>query len=297
MAIENYIYSEDLARVRSIDFTYQFTGGIQKLLEALGTARAIPVQEGTVLKAYKVTGELESGVVTEGELVPLSHYETTYETIGEAALHIWRKSTSAKAISEKGYDQAVGDTTDKMVKDVQKEIRKDFFAALALGTGTASGATLQPALANAWGKLQILFEDDAVDTVYFLNPTDVADYLGNAQVTVQNAFGMKYIEDFLGLGTVFLNSFVPAGSFYATAKDNLVLYFINMANGDVANTFGLTTDETGYIGIREYLDEDHASVSDLVMAGVSFFPENLAGIVVGTIGGNATEETEETEGE
>lgn len=284
MAAEtNTIMKNDVARVRAIDFVMQFTGSLKKLIEALGVTRKIAVQEGTALKALKVTGTLESGEVAEGELIPLSHYETEEVAIGEAKLNKWRKATTAEAILKGGYEQAVGMTTDKLVKDVQKTVRTDFFNFLATGTGTASGNGLQAALANAWGQLQVLFEDDAVETVYFLNPLDVADYLGNAQVTMQTAFGMNYIENFLGLGTVFMNSSVPQGKLYATAKENVVLYHVNVSSGDIKNAFALTTDETGLVGIREYADEDHARVMDLVMSGVTFFPERLDGIVVGSI--------------
>ena len=284
MAAEtNTIMKADVARVRAIDFNYQFTGSLRKMIEALGVTRKIAVQEGTTLKALKVTGTLQSGTVAEGELIPLSHYETVETPVGEAVLNKWRKGTTAEAILKGGYEQAVGATTDKMVKDIQKTIRNAFFTFLATGTGTATGTGLQAALANGWGKLQVLWEDDAVETVYFLNPLDVSAYLGTAQVTMQTAFGMNYIENFLGLGTVFLNSNVPQGKFYATAKENVVMYYINVSNGDIASAFQLTTDETGYVGIREYPDEDHARVMDLVMSGVTFFPERLDGIVVGTI--------------
>ena len=287
MAEANTIVKADVAKVRSIDFNYQFTGNLDKLMEALGTTRKIAVQEGTALKAIKVTGTLESGSVAEGELIPLSHYQTEEIAVGEAKVNKWRKSTTAEAILKGGYDQAVGQTTDKMVKDIQKDIRNSFFTFMATGTAKATGETLQPALANAWGKLQTLWEDDAVETVYFLNPLDVSAYLGTAQITTQTAFGMNYVENFLGLGTVFLNSNVPQGKFYATAKENVVMYYINVGSGDIANSFSLTTDETGYIGINEYADKDHACVNDLVMSGVTFFPERIDGIVVGTIGAGA----------
>lgn len=284
-AANNTIVTTDVARVRMIDFAAQFTGGIAKLIEALGVTRKIAVQEGAALKALKVTGNLESGAVAEGDLIPLSHYETEEVPVGEVKLNKWRKSTTAEAILKGGYDQAVGATTDKMVRDVQKTIRTDLFTFLATGTGTATGTDLQAALANAWGKLQVLWEDDAVETVFFLNPMDVADYLGSAQVTMQTAFGMNYIENFLGLGTVFLNGSVAQGEFFATAKENVILYHVNVAAGDIKSAFQLTTDETGYVGIREYADEDHACVNDLVMSGVTFFPERLDGIVKGTIAG------------
>ena len=286
MAAEtNTIMQADLARVRVADFNLQFTGNLQKLTEALGVTRKIAVQEGATLKMLKVTGTLASGTVAEGELIPLSKYTTEEVPVGEVKLNKWRKGTTAEAILKGGYDQAVGATTDKMVKDIQKTIRGDLFTFMKTGTGTATGATLQAALANGWGKLAVLFEDDAVETVFFLNPMDVADYLGTAQVDMQTLFGMNYIKNFLGLGDVFLNSSVPAGKYYATAKENIVLYYVNVGAGDIRSAFGLTTDETGYIGINEYADKDTARVIDLVMSGVTFFPERKDGIVVGTIAG------------
>jgi hypothetical protein len=284
MAAENNtILTSDIARVRVVDFNYQFTGSIRKLTEALGITRKIAVQEGAALKALKVTGTLESGVVAEGETIPLSKYKTQEVNLGEVSLNKWRKATTAEAILKGGYDQAVGATTDKMVKDIQKTIRTKLFTFLGTGTGTASGAGLQAALANGWGKLQVLWEDDSVETVFFLNPMDVSDYLGGAQVTMQTAFGMNYIENFLGLGTVFMNSSVPQGTFYATAKDNIIMYYVNISTSELAQAFDLTSDETGYIGINEYPDKDNARVLDLVMSGVTFFPERLDGIVKGTI--------------
>ena len=286
MAAEtNTIMQADLARVRVADFNLQFTGNLLKLTEALGVTRKIAVQEGATLKMLKVTGTLQSGTVAEGELIPLSKYTTEEVAVGEVKLNKWRKGTTAEAILKGGYDQAVGATTDKMVKDIQKTIRGDLFTFMKTGTGTATGTTLQAALANGWGKLAVLFEDDAVETVFFLNPMDVADYLGTAQVEMQTLFGMNYIKNFLGLGDVFLNSNVQQGKYYATAKKNIVLYYVNVGAGDIKSAFGLTTDETGYIGINEYADKDTARVIDLVMSGVTFFPERKDGIVVGTIAG------------
>ena len=284
---DNTILTSDIAKVREVDFTHQFTGGLKKFMEILGVTRKIAVQEGAVLKTLKVNGTLEDGAVAEGELIPLSKYKTDEIIIGEAKLNKWRKGTSAEAILKGGYEQAVGRTTDKAVKDVQKTIRADFFEFLATGTGTANGDTLQPALANGWAKLQTLFEDDAIETVFFLNPLDVADYLGTAQISVQTVFGLNYVENFLGLGTVILTAGVPEGKYYATAKENIVTYFVNVSSGDIATAFKLTTDETGFIGIHEYPDEDHARVMDLIMSGVTFFPERIDGVIVGSIGAGA----------
>jgi hypothetical protein len=142
---------------------------------------------------------------------------------------------------------------------------------------------LQAALANGWGKLQVAFEDDTAETVYFVNPLDVSDYLGTAQITVQTAFGLNYIENFLGLGTVVLSSQVTQGTYIATAKENLILYYLTM-NGDIANSFELTSDETGYVGIKSgYQNEARAQLESLVMSGVQFLVEYAGGVVKGTI--------------
>ena len=285
MAAENNTIMQADVSTRVVDFNIQFAGNLNKLIEALGVTRKIAVQEGATLKMLKVTGTLESGNVAEGDLIPLSKYETEDVAVGEVKLNKWRKATTAEAILKGGYDQAVGATTEKMVRDIQKTVRGNLFTFMATGTGSATGSGLQAALANAWGKLAVLWEDDAVETAYFLNPMDVADYLGGAQVEMQTVFGMNYIKNFLGLGDVFLNSNVPAGKFYATAKENIVLYYVNVASGEIAAAFGLTADETGYIGINEYPDKDTARVIDLVLSGVTFFPERQDGIVVGTIAG------------
>lgn len=286
MAENNLIKKSDLAKAREIDFVYLFTGSIKKLVEALGVTRKIPKTAGTLLKAYKAVGSLEDGNVGEGELIPLSQYKTTPVNIKEITMKKWRKATSAEAIVEKGFDQAVTMTTDKMLKDVQKGIRKDFFNFAATGTGSAAGSTFQAALAQAWGQLQVLFEDDEIESVYFMNPLDVADYLATANITLQTVFGMTYVEDFLGLGTVFFNSTVPKGKFYATAKDNIVMYYIPVNGADLDEAFSFTSDVTGYIGIHESPDYDNMTAKDTVVSGIELFAERIDGIVVGTIGQN-----------
>lgn len=277
------IKKTDLARVREIDFTLMFTESLRKLTEALGVTRKVAKQAGTVLKTYKATGTLEDGAVAEGDTIPLSKYTTEAVSYGEITLKKWRKATSAEAIIERGYDQAVGMTTDRMLKDVQKSIRKDFFTFLGTGTGTATGAGLQAALAQTWGKLQTLFEDDDIQAVHFINPLDIADYLATATITTQTAFGMTYIEDFLGMGKVFMNSSVPKGTIYSTAQDNLVLYYVPVNGADLNEAFSFTSDETGYIGIHEEPDYTNMTASDTVVNGMTLFAERLDGVVKTTV--------------
>lgn len=283
MAETNLIKKADLARVREQEFTYMFQDDLRKLNELLGITRLIPKQAGAVLKAYKATGTLDTGTVAEGETIPLSKYKTEPVTFGEVTLSKWRKATTAEAIVDRGYDQAVTMTTDKMLSDIQKEIRKKFATFLATGTGEADGDGFQATLANAWGKLQVLFEDTSISSVYLMNPMDVAGYLGTANITMQTAFGMSYIENFLGLGTVILLSDVPQGKIYATAKENIVGYYIPVNGADLGEAFSFTSDETGFIGIHEEPDYSNMTATDTVVSGVVLFAERLDGVVVATI--------------
>lgn len=283
----NLITADKMKRVREVDFVQQFThNSLDKLMEVLGVTRKIPMMEGTTMYLYTTSGTLQDGTVGEGEVIPLSQYQVTKTPIGEITLHKWRKASSAEAIKKSGYDAAVRDTDAALLKDVQKGIRGDFFAFLngsITNSVTATGAGLQAALANAWGKLQVAFEDDTAEAVYFLNPEDVSAYLGTANISVQTVFGMNYVENFLGLGTVIMSSRITKGTFVATAKQNLILYYLTM-NGDVAAAFSLAADETGYIGIKSgYQNEERAQIESLVMDGLQIMVEYAAGVVKGTI--------------
>lgn len=281
----NLIKAAQMRKVREVDFVEQFGGNIiPKLMEALGVARKIPMMEGTTMYVYKTTGTLQSGSVPEGEIIPLSQYERTKEAVGEITLKKWRKAASAEAIKKSGYEEAVTMTDAKLLNDVQKGIRTDFFSFITGIDGTVvGGTTLQAVLAKSWGQLQVLFEDDAVSTVHFLNPLTIADYLATATISVQTAFGMNYIEDFLGLGTVVMNSNIPQGQVISTAKDNLILYYLTM-NGDVARAFELTADATGYIGIKSgYQNEERAQIESLIMSGIQLLVEYADGVVLGQI--------------
>ena len=285
----NLITADQMKRVREVDFVSQFThNSLAKLMEVLGVTRKIAMMEGTTMYVYDVTGELQDGNVPEGEIIPLSQYEVTKTPVGEIKLHKWRKAASAESIKKSGYDAAVRDTDTAILRDVQKGIRANLFGFLngeISGATTASGADLQSALADAWGNIQVLFEDDTAEAVYFVHPQDIASYLASADITTQEAFGMKYVEDFLGLGTVIISSRVKKGTFVATAKENFIMYYLTM-NGDIAMAFNLTADETGFIGIKSgYQNEERAQIESLVMDGIQFLVEYAAGVVKGTIGG------------
>lgn len=286
-ALDNLTNAEAMKRIREVDFVQQFThGSLAKLIEVLGVTRKIPMMEGTTMYVYSMSGTLQNGAVSEGDIIPLSKITQTKTPIGEITLKKWRKAVSAEAIKKSGAETAIVETDAKLLSLVQAGVRSDFFTFLngtITGATSVSGTGLQAALANAWGALQVAFEDDTAEAVYFVNPLDIADYLGSAQISVQTVFGMNYIENFLGLGTVIMSSQVTQGTFVATAKENIIMYYLTM-NGDLANAFSLTADELGYIGIKSgYQNEERAQIESLVMDGIQFLVEYAGGVVKGTI--------------
>lgn len=283
-AEERVITSQQMVKAREIDFVNKFTGGIlRKLLEALGVTRKIAMTEGTTMYVYKTNGTLQNGAVDEGDVIPLSQYERAKTEVGEITLKKWRKAVTAEAIVKSGADEAIAETDKKMLQDVQKGIRSDFFTFLSgCGTTVVGASTFQAVLAKSWGQLQVLFENDAVETVHFVNPLTIAEYLAAANITIQTAFGMNYVEDFLGLGTVVMNSSIPQGIVYSTAKENLIMYYISMG-GDLAREFELTADETGYVGVHHFQTSERAQKETLVMSGIRFLVEYADGVVVGQV--------------
>lgn len=286
----NLITTSQMVRVRDIDFVKLFGEfSLKKFNQALGVTRKIAMQDGTTMYVYKTTGTLHSGTVGEGEIIPLSQYARERDPIGAITPKKWRKATTFEAINKSGYNEAVTLTDRKMIQDIQKSIRDGWFGFLRdiEGATVVGASTLQMVLSQTWAQLQILFEDDSVEAVHFINPLTIADYLGAASLTIQTAFGMNYIEDFLGLGTVIMTSQIPQGKVYSTAKENIIMYYISM-NGEAARALNLTADETGFIGTHFSQNDERAQVERIAISGIQYLVEYAAGVVVGQVDSTPT---------
>lgn len=283
----NVIVKNDIAKVREIDYAWKFADDVRGLMTLLGITRPIQVVAGTLLKAYKATGELEDGSqIDEGDIIPLSNFKTELAFSKEASINKYRKATTAEAILKGGYDQAVSQTDKKALSEAHKGIKNSLLAAFTpeSGTTSASGTNLQQVLANASAKLAIKFEDTDYEPVHIVNPEDLGDYLGNAAISLQSKYGLKYLEDFLGLGMVIVMSGVAKGTTVTTAKQNMQAYYVNVneSNG-LGEVFEFTTDETGLVGVHTGPTYDRMQVETVIIDGIEFFPERVDGIVVGTI--------------
>lgn len=283
-AEENMNAAADLEPGISIDFVSKITSNITELQKVLGITEMEAMSAGTAIKIYKMEVVNDPEQVGEGETIKLTKVERKLARTIDLILKKYRRNTSAEAIQKVGRNMAINQCDEKLLTKIQKEIKQAFFDLLLEGEGTGvDGVGLQATLANAWGALNVYHEDEGVTPIHFLSPLDVAEYLGNAQITMQNAFGLSYVEDFLGLGTVMVSPRVTKGKVISTAKENLHGAYIPANSGDVAQTFGLTSDSTGLIGMTHQPVTSDATVDTLAMSGVVFYPERLDGVFVGTI--------------
>lgn len=281
----NYtITTQDIAPEISIDLAYALKESVRKLREALGVTSMRRMEKGSTIKIYKTTKVNTPAQVGEGEVVPLTKFQRTLAQTINVVLKKYRKSTSGESIQADGFNAAVNDTDAKQLAEIGKEIKDAFFTLINGGTGTATaGATLQAACANLWAAIQNGFEDIEVEgqTVFFVNPLDAAGYLGSAAITMQEAFGLQYVKNFLGMGTLILSNKIAQGAPVATVSDNLKGAYI-AADGELS-VFGYSFDDTGLIGVNHSVASDRVSIDTNAISGVKFYAEDLALVFKGSI--------------
>lgn len=309
-ASENTTKAEDVNLALDREFIANFKGESDRLAEILGIFSPEVMTAGTTLYQVTVTGSLnnsktdpsdlsgESGAVTlgsssgssyvEGDEVALSKYSVSKTALGTVSLMPYRKRTTAEAIQKAGYEAAVMRTDRKMASNVRGDIIADFFKGIAEGTGTAAGKTLQATLANMDAALADAMEargDDASGgIVHFVNRQDAAAYLGAQPITTQTAFGMTYLESFLGVERVFMTNKVAKGTAWSTAVENIHIYGLDFSELSRAG-ISYTVESGGLVGVAHEPAMDHVSVDTHVMRGMYMFPEVKNYIVKGSIAG------------
>lgn len=269
------------AQAQNINFVTKFESDLHNLLAMLGKADVQVMAPGTALKIYKDGGSIGTGTAAEGAEVPAGTAKMTLDSTVILEYKKYRNVVGIESIGSMGYDVAVGGVAETMLRQTQKGVRTDIIAGVKLGTGSTSGATFQPAIANCWAELTAKCEDEAVTPVYFCHPTTAAAYLGSANVTMQTAFGLSYIQNFIGLGTLIVDSNCETGKIYGTASENLVVAAANLA---AIPDMEYQTDASGIIGINTGSKYSHAGIEINVACGLKVVPQFLDRIIVATVG-------------
>lgn len=275
---------------REIDFVTRFGRNWDHLREILGIMRPIRKAPGTKLKSKKATVVLQSGTVGEGEDIPYS--KATVEEVDYADLTIekYAKAVSIEAIKDHGYDVAVAMTDDEFLYELQNEVTERFYAYLNKGSLTSTEKNFQRALAMAKGNVINKFKQmhkSVTRVVGFVNVLDLYDYLGDAPITVQNAFGFQYIKNFMGYDTIILlsDAEIARGKVIATPVENIALYYVSPSDSDFARA-GLvyrTAGETSLIGFHTQGNYNTAVSESFAIMGMTLFAEYIDGIAVVTV--------------
>lgn len=281
-------------RAREIDFVTSFSKNMQALLDVLGITRMIRKENGSKLSIKTASGTLQSGDVAEGDEIPLSQYEVTETVYDTLKIEKYRKAVSLEAISEKGYDVAVQMTDDEFKSDLQNAITDKFYKQLKKGSLVGHETTWQMAVAMAIGKVIDKFQKmhrTATDVALWVNTLDLYKYLGGASVTIQSAFGFKYIENFMGARVTFISSEIPENTVIATPLNNIVAYYVDPADSEFARAgLAYTTDgQTGFIGFHAQGNYDRAISDMFAIMGVRLFCEYLDAIAYIAVGSNDTQ--------
>lgn len=287
----NLIMSNDIqVTAREIDFVTRFERNWEHLHEILGIMRPIKKQPGAVLKSKYAEGTLQSGKVAEGEEIPYSKFTVKEKNYAEMTIEKYAKAVSIEAIKDHGYENAVQMTDDEFLFQLQTDVTGRFYDYLKTGTLTSTETTFQMALAMAKGRVENKFKQmhrNVTGVVGFVNILDVYEYLGAAEITIQNQFGFQYMKDFMGFNTIFLlsDSEIPRGQVIATPVENIVLYYVDPNESDFARA-GLVytvSGETNLIGFHTQ-GNYHTAVSEaFAVMGLTLFAEYIDAIAVITI--------------
>ena len=291
----NLIMTNDIqVKAREIDFVTRFERNWEHLREILGIMRPIKKTPGAVLKSKYAEGTLQDGNVKEGEEIPYSKFTLKEKPYAEMSIEKYAKAVSIEAIKDHGYENAVQMTDDEFLFQLQTNVTERFYDYLKTGTLSFTETTFQMALAMAKGRVENKFKQmhrNVTGVVGFVNILDVYEYIGAAEISIQNQFGFQYVKDFLGFNTIFLlsDSEIPRGTVIATPVENIVLYYVDPNESDFARA-GLVytvSGETNLIGFHTQGNYHTAVSESFAIMGLTLFAEYIDAVAVGTI--NATQ--------
>ena len=273
---------------REVDFVTSFGNDLSALTEVLGIARPIRKANGTQLVGKKVTGTLESGDVPEGEEIPFSQFSVAPVSYNTISVRKYAKALTLETVIENGVETSVGMTDEEFKQQLIDVILADMYNALLTGTLTAEESTFQMAVSMSIGRVKDKFKKmhkAATGVAVFVNTLDMYSYLGGAQITVQNAFGMDYVKNYLGADIMFFSSEIPQGRVIATPVNNMNVYYVDPGDSEFAQVgLAYTVDpEVPYIGFHTEGNYRRAQSEDYAIMGIEIFFEYVDAVAVTTI--------------
>lgn len=294
MAKEKLTVQADITvAAREVDFVTRFAQNWEALREILGIMRPIEKAPGTKLTSYQASmksAALQGGAsVGEGDEIPYTEFQVEPVAYADVALEKYAKAVSIEAVTKYGAAVAVQKTDEAFLNELQNVVMTRFYTFLATGSLTDVATSFQMAVAKSIGLVKDKFKKmhrNITGVVTWVNTLDAYEYLGAANLTVQIAFGIDYVENFMGAQVLILSSEIARGDVISTPIENIDLYYVNPSNADFAQ-LGLvyTTDgETNLIGFHANGDYSHAVGESFALMGMALWAEYLDGISVVSVG-------------
>ena len=285
MAENKLTVMNDLGEIKTIDFVNNFSTNISELLELLGVTRKEPLSADMKIRTYKWTTDIDATNPAEGETIPLSKVTRAVNKEYQVEWIKKRRAVSAEAIARHGASLAIDQADQRIMREIQNNIKTDFFTFLKTDPTKVNGTGLQGALAQSWGKLQTFSEFDGSPIVSFVSSLDVANYLGDKAVgaDASNVFGMTLLKNFLGMQNVIVLPNVPQGKVYSTAVENLVLAYLDVNGSDLGGMFADYTDETGLIASSRDRSLNNLTYESVFFGALKLFAEIPKGVIEATI--------------
>lgn len=277
---------------REIDFVTRFGANWDALMKILGIMRPVRKTPGTRLVSYSASVALESGAVEPGNVIPYSKSTVAKAVEQDLTLEKYAKAVPIEDVNLYGAQIAIEKTDEAFKNELQSKVLTSFFTFLKTGTLTNTESTFQMGLAMARGLVIDKFNKlrrTVSNVVGFCNVLDAYKYLGSANITVQTAFGISYIENFMGYSTLFLMSApdIPEGKIIALPVENIDLYYIDPSDSEFAR-LGLVytvAGETNLIGFHANGNYSTAVGESFALMGMALWAEYLDGIAIVTVGG------------
>lgn len=284
------VYTDIAAR--EIDFVTRFGTTWEELRNVLGISREIKKEAGTQLVSYTASVALESGNVEPGNVIPYSKATVVASRKADLTLQKYAKAVPVEDVDKYGVEVAVEKTDDAFLNELQGVVLDDFYDTLSDDTYAMTGtyATFQKAVAMAVGKVKDKFKKmkkNSTNVVVFVNTLDLYDYLGGAQITIQTAFGLDYVQNFLGASTVIITSEIEQGTVIAIPAENLVAYFVDPSTEFARLGLVYTTDgDTNLIGFHAQGNYGTAVGESFALLGLKLWLEYSDGVAVISIDAN-----------
>lgn len=283
------VYTNVTAREQ--DFVSVFNLNWDALRRILGIMRPIRKAPGTALVSYTASVALENGNVDPGEVIPYSKATIVKSSMKDLTIQKYAKAVPIEDVEKYGAEIAIEKSDEAFRNQLQSNVLTDFYAFLNTGALTGAETTWQMALAMAKGKVLDKFNKmrkTVTNVVGFANVLDAYAYIGAADITIQTAFGISYIENFMGYSTLFLLSDpdIARGTVVACPVENIDLYYIDPGDSEFAR-LGLqytTAGETNLIGFHAQGNYSTAVGESYALMGMTLWAEYLDGIAVIDVG-------------